>query len=115
MFLYQWNFSVIELNHKLNELNHKFTTCHNVTIDFLKEDKNFKLIKYYFHKYYNINKTSFSKIFPNYYLRNNKHGIKNCVFSKLVFQEHSDAFIKKQTDITEKHKTKNSDINKEKK
>ena len=31
------------------------------------------------------------------------------VFFKLVFQEHSDAFNKKQTDITEKNKTKNSD------
>ena len=60
---------------KLSELNLKFTMCHNITIEFLKEDKNFELVKEYFQKYYITYQISLSKIFPNYYLRNNNHGI----------------------------------------
>ena len=81
-----FNYINLEENFKqLNELNLKFTTCHNITIEFLKEDKNFELIKDYFQKYYITYQSSFSKIFPNYYLRNNKRAIKNHVFPELLF------------------------------
>ena len=55
---------------------------------FLKEHKNFEVMKISFQKYGIIFQALFAKIFPNYYLRNNKHRIQIHVFSELVFRDY---------------------------
>ena len=65
---------------KFNELNLKFGRCYNIAFEFLNDDGNFELMKEYLKKYYIICQMTFSKLFPNYYLRNEKKGIKLRVF-----------------------------------
>lgn len=73
---------------KLNQLNLKLNTCHNIVKEFLKGEKNFDTMKISFQKCYIIFQILFGKIFSNYYLRNNNHGIEHCVFSELAFIDY---------------------------
>ena len=71
----------------LDELNLNFGACYNITCGFLNDDINFELMEEYFKKYFIIYQISFSKLLPNFYLRNTKNGIKLCAFYELVFRK----------------------------